>query len=120
MKKVILSFVLIAGMTAMTNIQTVGAANQIQMEAVNQDDNGFSEVKLEDLNPAVQEAVKALLAEYDLKLLKHNAEKGVTKVILVSKQDQFEKKVLLDAEGKEVIKDPVVKEEPLELETEQP
>lgn len=120
MKKVILSFALIAGMTAMTNIQTLSAANRFQTEATAQDGNGFVEVKLEELAPAVREAVKALLADYDLKVLKYNAEKQLTKVVLTSKQDQSEKKVFLDAEGKEVSKDPVMKQEPLELKEQQP
>lgn len=120
MKKVILSFALIAGMTAMTNIQTLSASNRFQTEATAQDDNGFVEVKLEELAPAVREAVKALLADYDLKVLKYNAEKQLTKVVLTSKQDQSEKKVFLDAEGKEVSKDPVMKQEPLELKEQQP
>ncbi len=120
MKKVILSFALIAGMTAMTNIQTLSASNRFQTEATAQDDNGFVEVKLEELAPAVQEAVKALLADYDLKVLKYNAEKQLTKVVLTSKQDQSEKKVFLDAEGKEVSKDPVMRQEPLELKEQQP
>ncbi len=120
MKKVILSFALIAGMTAMTNIQTLSASNRFQTEATAQDDNGFVEVKLEELAPAVQEAVKALLTDYDLKVLKYNAEKQLTKVVLTSKQDQSEKKVFLDAEGKEVSKDPVMRQEPLELKEQQP
>jgi hypothetical protein len=41
-------------------------------------------------------------------------------VVLTSKQDQSEKKVFLDAEGKEVSKDPVMKQEPLELKEQQP
>ena len=120
MKKVILSFALIAGMTAMTNIQTLSASNRFQTEATAQDDNGFVEVKLEELAPAVQEAVKALLTDYDLKVLKYNVERQLTKVVLTSKQDQSEKKVFLDAEGKEVSKDPVMRQEPLELKEQQP
>ncbi|KUK76171.1 MAG: hypothetical protein XD92_1325 [Proteiniphilum acetatigenes] len=120
MKKVILSFALIAGMTAMANIQTLQAANRIQTEVVAQDENGFVEVKLEELTPEVQEAVKAMLVDYDLKMLKYNAEKQLTKVVLTSKQDQSEKKVLLDAQGKEVSKDSVVKEEPEKVEEQQP
>lgn len=107
MKKVILTFALIAGMTAMTHTRTLHAATRIQQQVTVQDENGFKEVKLEELNDAVQEAVKALLIDNELKLLKHNAEKGLTKVLLISKQDQSEKKVLLNAEGKEVKKDPV-------------
>lgn len=120
MKKVILTFTLIAGMTAMANIQTLQAASRIQIETVSKDENGFVEVKLEELNLEVQAAVKALLVDNDLKVLKHNAEKQLTKVVLISKQDQSEKKVLLDEKGKEVSKDPVVKDQVEQIEEQQP
>jgi hypothetical protein len=53
-------------------------------------------------------------------MLKYNAEKQLTKVVLTSKEDQSEKKVILDAQGKEVSKDPVAKEEPEKVEEQQP
>lgn len=112
MKKIILSLALIAGMTAMTNLQRLNASNQIQSEvAVQQDEDGFVEVKLENLTPEVQEVVKSLLADNDLKHLKYNAEKQLTKVILTSKDNQTEKIVLLDAEAKELTLDPVIIED---------
>lgn len=120
MKKVILTFAMIAGISVISSIQPLQAANLIQMETVAQDKNGFVEVKLEELNPEVQAAVKALLADNDLKVLKHNAEKKLTKVVLTSKQDQSEKKVLLDEKGIEVSKNPVVKEQTEEIEEQQP
>lgn len=120
MKKMILTIAMIAGMTAICNIQTLQAVSQFQIESVSQDENGFVEVKLEELTPEVQEAVKAMLVDYDLKMLKYNAEKQLTKVVLTSKEDQSEKKVILDAQGKEVSKDPVAKEEPEKVEEQQP
>ena len=120
MKKMILTIAMIAGMTAICNIQTLQAVSQFQIESVSQDENGFVEVKLEELNPEVQSAVNALLVDYDLKVLKHNAEKQLTKVVLISKQDQSEKKVLLDEKGKEVSKDPIVKDQAETVEEQEP
>lgn len=120
MKKMILTIAMIAGMSAITNIQTLQAASHFQIETVSQDENGFVEVKLEELNPEVQAAVKALLADYDVKVLKHNVEKQLTKVVLTNKQDQSEKKVLLDEKGNEVSKDPIVKEQAETVEEQEP
>ncbi|HOO95721.1 MAG TPA: hypothetical protein PLH60_06560 [Proteiniphilum sp.] len=120
MKKMILTIAMIAGMSAIANIQTLQAASHFQIEAVSQDENGFVEVKLEELNPEVQAAVKALLADYDVKVLKHNVEKQLTKVVLTNKQDQSEKKVLLDEKGNEVSKDPIVKEQAETVEEQEP
>ena len=120
MKKMILTIAMIAGMSAIANIQTLQAASHFQLETVSQDENGFVEVKLEELNPEVQAAVKALLADYDVKVLKHNVEKQLTKVVLTNKQDQSEKKVLLDEKGNEVSKDPIVKEQAETVEEQEP
>ena len=120
MKKMILTIAMIAGMSAIANIQTLQAASHFQIETVSQDENGFVEVKLEELNPEVQAAVKALLEDYDVKVLKHNVEKQLTKVVLTNKQDQSEKKVLLDEKGKEVSKDPIVKEQAETVEEQEP
>lgn len=120
MKKMILTIAMIAGMSAIANIQTLQAASHFQIETVSQDENGFVEVKLEELNPEVQAAVKALLADYDVKVLKHNVEKQLTKVVLTNKQDQSEKKVLLDEKGNEVSKDPIVKEQAETVEGQEP
>ena len=120
MKKMILTIAMIAGMSAITNIQTLQAASHFQIETVSQDENGFVEVTLEELNPEVQAAVKALLADYDVKVLKHNVEKQLTKVVLTNKQDQSEKKVLLDEKGNEVSKDPIVKEQAETVEEQEP
>jgi|LSQX01.3.fsa_nt_gb phosphotransferase system IIA component len=120
MKKMILTIAMIAGMSAIANIQTLQAASHFQIETVSQDENGFVEVKLEELNPEVQAAVKALLADYDVKVLKHNVEKQLTKVVLTNKQDQSEKKVLLDEKGNEVSKDPIVKEQAETVEEQEP
>ena len=120
MKKMILTIAMIAGMSAIANIQTLQAASHFQIETVSQDENGFVEVKLEELNPEVQAAVKALLADYEVKVVKHKVEKQLTKVVLTTKQDQSEKKVLLDEKGNEVSKDPIVKEQAETVEEQEP
>ena len=67
-------------------------------------------MKLENLNEAVQGVILVLAEENDLTSLKYNAEKEVIKVVLSSKEDQSEKTVYLNNEGKEV-NCPVVKED---------
>ena len=74
-------------------------------------DDGFVEVKLEDLSTAVQAAVNALTQEYDVKALKYNAEKQLTKVKLIKKEDKSKKTVYFDIEGKEVKKEPALEAE---------
>jgi len=105
MKKVILSIAIMATVIAMTSVQQVNAAVEQPAISIVLDDDGFVEVQLEALNPAVQASVNALTQEYDIKSLKYNAEKQLTKVMLVKKDDQSIKKIYFDAEGKEVQKD---------------
>lgn len=110
MKKVILSVTLVASMIAMTNVQDVNAMNEQPAATIITGDDGFVDVKLEDLSPAVQDSVNALTLEYDVEALKYNAEKQLTKVKLIKKDDQSKKTVYFDAEGKEV-KNPSMKAE---------
>lgn len=100
MKKVILSIAFIAGLSTMI---TANAVNQPVAMEVSQD-SSFVDVKFEDLNENVQNAVRALVEQYDLTSLQYNAEKQVTKVGLIGKEDQAAKIVYLDAEGKEIDK----------------
>jgi hypothetical protein len=65
-------------------------------------DDGFVEVKLEELSPVVQAAVNALTQEYEVKALKYNAEKQLTKVVGTSKEDKSEKTFILNEKGEEV------------------
>ena len=44
MKKMILTIAMIAGMSAIANIQTLQAASHFQIETVSQDENGFVEM----------------------------------------------------------------------------
>ncbi|WP_294069612.1 hypothetical protein, partial [Proteiniphilum sp. UBA1028] len=103
MKKVILSIALMGAVITTASVQQVNAANEVSaVNIVMDDDNGYVEVQLDSLNPAVQASVNALSAEYDVKSLKFNASKQLTKVMLIKKDDQSTKKVYLDAEGNEV------------------
>lgn len=106
MKKVIFTIALLASMITMSNVQGMNAMDfQPVATIITGDitgDDGFVKVKLEELSPAVQAAVNALSKEYDVKALKYNAEKQLTKVIGTSKEDKSEKTFILNEKGKEV------------------
>lgn len=102
MKKLILSVVIITGLVFTTNIQKVHAIQEQPAVTNIMDDDGFAEVQLSDLSEVVQTAINAFTEEYDIKVLKYNAEKQITKVKLTKKDDQSEKTVFLDAEGNEI------------------
>ena len=104
MKKVILSIAIIAGVIATTNIQTIQAGERPSVNTVYEDD-GFVDVKLEDLNEQVQQAINALTGEYDVKALKYSAEKQLTKVKLTKKDDQSARTIFFNDQGEEVEKD---------------
>ncbi len=65
------------------------------------DEDVYVDVKLEDLNEAVQTAIKGFMEDYDVKTLGYNTEKQLTKVTLSAKADQAEKIVILNDEGEE-------------------
>lgn len=102
MKKVILSIAILAAVFTMTSVQQVNAAFEQPAISMVMEDDGFVDVQLDSLSPAVQASVNALATEYDIKSLKFNAEKQLTKVELVKKEDQSAKVVYFDAEGNEV------------------
>src|SRR5690554_8161689 len=118
MKKVILSFAIIAGIIATTNVQAVQAGERPVVNTVFEDD-GFVDVRLEDLNEQVQQAINALSDEYDVQALKYNAEKQLTKVKLTKRDDQSSKTILFDARGEEVEKDRDKTNEPERMEHQQ-
>lgn len=120
MKKVILSITLIATMIAMNHVQNVSAMNEQPSTTIITGDDGFVDVKLEDLSPVVQAAVNALTQEYEVKALKFNAEKQLTKVKLIKIDDQSKKTVYFDVEGKEVQKDPAKLKEKAKMEEPKP
>ncbi|MCE5206674.1 MAG: hypothetical protein LLF80_11305 [Porphyromonadaceae bacterium] len=103
MKKVILSIALMIAVITAISVQQVNAADkEYAISIVMDDDNGYVEVQLDSLSPAVQASINALTTEYDIKSLKFNAAKMLTKVMLIKKDDQSVKKVYFDAEGNEV------------------
>ncbi len=109
MKKILIPIVM-AAMTLVcasaVNVQT--NVKNVQETSINQTDDGFKTVKLEELNTQVQAAIKGYDANYTIKSLTYNAEKSLTKVTLISKTDSKEKVVILNAEGKEVKDDKTV------------
>ena len=104
MKKIILSIAIIASVFLMTNINVANASEKPTISIVTEDD-GFVEVSLQDLNENVQASIKSFTNEYDVKSLKYNAEKQLTKVELIKKDDQSSKKVLFNDSGEKVEKD---------------
>ena len=103
MKKMILSIAVIAGMFLMTNLNNVNASEKPTISIVTEND-GFVEVDLKDLNEKVQASINELANEYDVKSIKYNTEKQLTKVVLIKKDDQSTKKVYLNDNGEKVDK----------------
>lgn len=103
MKKMILSIAVIAGMFLMTNLNNVNASEKPTISIVIEND-GFVEVDLKDLNEKVQASINELANEYDVKSIKYNTEKQLTKVVLIKKDDQSTKKVYLNDNGEKVEK----------------
>lgn len=99
MKNVFLLFALIAAVFTVTNLNSANATEKPAI-TISLEDDGFVDVKLEDLNEQVQASINALLEEYDVQALKYNSEKKVTKVSLVKKDDQTTKVVYFDDSGK--------------------
>ncbi len=104
MKKMILSFVVIAGMFLMTNSNVANASEKPSISIVTEDD-GFVEVRLQDLNEKIQASINDLTSEYDVQTLKYNEEKKLTKVVLIKKDDQTTKKVYFNENGEKIEKD---------------
>ena len=109
MKKIILSIVMIAGIITLTNVSDAIAVEQPSI-MITQEDDGFVDVKLEDLNEQVQSSINALAEEYDLQAIKYNEEKQLTKVKLLKKDDQSAKTLFFDVAGKEVKQENVEQE----------
>ena len=102
MKKIILSIALV-GVFTLATVQAANTMIEQPIIEVTLEDDGFVDVKFDDLNEKVQEAVKGLAQEYDLNALKYNAEKQLTKVEATKKEDQSQKTFYFDVEGKEVV-----------------
>lgn len=102
MKKfLLLSIVLVATLGVATNVRAQSMSNIQSAVGTVPEEDGFVDVKLENLNEKVQVSVKALQTDYELKALKYNADKGITKVEATKKSDQSLKVFYFDAEGKE-------------------
>ena len=89
-----LSIAVIAGMFLMTNLNVATASEKPSISIVTEDD-GFVEVRLQDLNEKIQTSINALTSEYDVQTLKYNEEKKLAKVVLIKKDDQSTKKCIL-------------------------
>lgn len=123
MKKVILSIALAtSGIFTSTSVQaanTVNTTNEKPIIEVTLDDDGFVEVKFEELNEKVQAAINALKETYDIDVIKYNAEKQITKVKVTNKEDQSQKKIYFDNEGVETTWEEPVKDIEQETKTEE-
>jgi len=103
MKKLILSAILLIGCVAFTNAQCAASENQAVSTDQTAVTDEYKEVALTDLCQVIQKAVADLAGDtFDVKKVEYNAEKVITRVTLVNKDDQSEKLVLLDKAGKEM------------------
>ena len=100
MKRIILCAALLVGCVTFANAWTISSET---VSTVQITDNDYKEVALADLSQVVQNAVKELAGEdYDVKKVEFNAEKEFTKVTFLKTEDNTEKVVILNKEGKEV------------------
>jgi hypothetical protein len=100
MKKMILA-ILVTGCVAFAQAQFAVELQTVSTEQITTND--YKEVALTDLSEVVQEAVKNLAGEtFEVNKLEFNAEKELTRVTLLNKEDKSEKRVILDKEGQEV------------------
>lgn len=102
-KSMMLAIAIVLGTSAFANVNSpLNESNAIT--AVSQtNDDGYVDVKFEDLNEKVQTAVQGYTEAFDVTALAYNAEKKLTKVTLSSKADKSVKVVILDDEGKEYV-----------------
>jgi len=109
MKKVILSVALMLGIIGATQAQSQnkGQIRQDQTTVITHQsqDNGFKDVKLEELNEKVQAAIRALAESYEIDSLQFNEAKQITKVEATKKDDQSKKTFYFDVEGNEITMD---------------
>lgn len=109
MKKVILSVALMLGIIGATQAQSQnkGQIRQEQTTVITHQsqDNGFKDVKLEELNEKVQAAIRTLAESYEIDSLQFNEAKQITKVEATKKDDQSKKTFYFDVEGNEITMD---------------
>lgn len=105
MKKIFLTAAMVLGIFAFSNAQvTQDSVNNNKLAEVataNPTDDGYKEVKLEQLTPQVQQAIKTNYTAFEIKAVAYHETKKLTKVTLVSKDNGSEKVVVLNEEGKE-------------------
>ena len=100
MKKVFLITLVLAFCTVLANARFTQESENVLTEQVATED--YKEVALADLSENIQEAIKNLAGEvFDIKKIEFDAEKALTKVTLTNKEDNSEKSVILNKEGKE-------------------
>ncbi len=105
MKKMILSIALIAGMFAMTNVSVANASSLPNTSIIAQQNDGYVDVQLEDLNEQVRTSINELSNEHDIKSIQYSSEKNLTKVEIVKNDDQSTKTVFFKDNGEKVEKD---------------
>lgn len=105
MKKVLVAVAVMASVSAFVYAQssvTEPVASAIEMSAVEGEDDVYKDVKLEDLNQAVQTTINGYNDQYTVKSIGYNEEKKQTKVVLTPKDGAGDKEVILDDAGKEI------------------
>ena len=101
MKRFFLSTVMVIGFCVFCNAQTTQTnPKEVKTKVAVAEDDGYKEVKMEELNIAVQEAIKKNYAGFKIIKLTYNIEKKLTKVTFLTLSGE-EKVVILDEEGKE-------------------
>ena len=101
MKKVVLFAAILIGCVVFANARITVSSENTAILQVTTDE--YKEVAMADLNQIIQDAVKELAGEtYDVKKVEFDAEKELTKITLLNKEDESEKTVILNKEGKEV------------------
>lgn len=101
MKRFFLSTVMVIGFCAFCSAQNSQAnPKAVKATVAITEEDGYKEVKMEELSTIVQEAIKNNYAGLKIAKLAYNAEKKLTKVTFLTLTGE-EKVVILDAEGKE-------------------
>ncbi len=80
--------------------------------------DGFTNIKFEELNEKVQNAVRTIAESYDVTSLRFNSTKAITEVKGKNKTDESEKTFYLNEEGEEV-QQPAAEEQQEQVETEE-
>lgn len=102
-KFMMLAIAIVFGTSVFANVQSSSSENTIIAAIGQTTEDGYVDVKFEDLNEKVQATIQGYLELYDVTALAYNADKKLTKVSLSSKADQSVKVVILDEEGKEYV-----------------